>query len=73
MSSINLFYFLILGYYIMTIGRGIRLAGAGKKKVMERVKRSPNKWIQHVMKVWKSTPGITYKQAISLARSSYRK
>ena len=57
----------------MTIGRGIRLAGAGKKKVMERVKRSPNKWIKHVMKVWKSTPGITYKQAISLARSSYRK
>ena len=62
-------FFISILYYILTMvktrGKGIRLAGAGKKR--------PNKWIMHVLNVWKSTPGITYKQALINAKSSYKK
>ena len=53
-------------------GGAIPSGGRTRKKKAGK-KRKPNKWIQHVMKVKRSNPSMSLKQAIMKAKKTYKK
>ena len=44
-----------------------------KKTITVKKERKPNAWLIHTKKVQKENPGISYREVLKIAKTSYRK